>query len=35
MVGRHQIHNGRLKWDGEWHVTIEVFRDLGTVFTAV
>jgi multidrug efflux pump subunit AcrB len=24
-----------LKWDGEWHVTIEVFRDLGMAFMAV
>ncbi len=24
-----------LKWDGEWHITIEVFRDLGTAFGAV
>jgi multidrug efflux pump subunit AcrB len=24
-----------LKWDGEWHVTIEVFRDLGMAFGAV
>jgi multidrug efflux pump subunit AcrB len=24
-----------LKWDGEWHVTIEVFRDLGMAFAAV
>jgi multidrug efflux pump subunit AcrB len=24
-----------LKWDGEWHITIEVFRDLGTAFAAV
>ena len=24
-----------LKWDGEWHVTIEVFRDLGIAFAAV
>ena len=23
------------KWDGEWHVTIEVFRDLGLAFAAV
>jgi multidrug efflux pump subunit AcrB len=23
-----------LKWDGEWHVTIEVFRDLGAAFGA-
>ncbi len=21
-----------IKWDGEWHITIEVFRDLGTAF---
>ncbi|MBF0410567.1 MAG: efflux RND transporter permease subunit [Candidatus Riflebacteria bacterium] len=24
-----------LKWDGEWHITFEVFRDLGLAFTAV
>jgi multidrug efflux pump subunit AcrB len=24
-----------LKWDGEWQVTIEVFRDLGVAFAAV
>ena len=24
-----------LKWDGEWHLTIELFRDLGTAFTVV
>jgi multidrug efflux pump subunit AcrB len=24
-----------LKWDGEWHITIEVFRDLGTAFGVV
>lgn len=24
-----------LKWDGEWHITIEVFRDLGRAFAAV
>jgi multidrug efflux pump subunit AcrB len=24
-----------LKWDGEWHVTLEVFRDLGLAFGAV
>jgi multidrug efflux pump subunit AcrB len=23
-----------MKWDGEWHITIEVFRDLGTAFGA-
>jgi len=39
-----QILNARLpfsevqpamKWDGEWHITIEVFRDLGLAFAAV
>ena len=25
----------RLKWDGEWHITYEVFRDLGIAFAAV
>jgi len=38
-----QIHNASmpfsdaepsLKWDGEWHITIEVFRDLGSAFAA-
>ncbi len=24
-----------IKWDGEWHVTLEVFRDLGLAFVAV
>jgi multidrug efflux pump subunit AcrB len=24
-----------LKWDGEWYVTVEVFRDLGLAFAAV
>jgi multidrug efflux pump subunit AcrB len=24
-----------LKWDGEWHITLEVFRDLGLAFVAV
>ena len=24
-----------IKWDGEWHITIEVFRDLGSAFAAV
>jgi multidrug efflux pump subunit AcrB len=24
-----------LKWDGEWHITIETFRDLGLAFAAV
>jgi multidrug efflux pump subunit AcrB len=39
-----KIHNANLpftdrepsmKWDGEWHITIEVFRDLGLAFAAV
>jgi multidrug efflux pump subunit AcrB len=28
-------HEPSIKWDGEWHITIEVFRDLGTAFAAV
>ena len=24
-----------MKWDGEWHITIEVFRDLGIAFGVV
>jgi multidrug efflux pump subunit AcrB len=24
-----------MKWDGEWHITYEVFRDLGLTFAAV
>ena len=24
-----------MKWDGEWHITIEVFRDMGIAFAAV
>jgi multidrug efflux pump subunit AcrB len=24
-----------MKWDGEWHITIEVFRDMGLAFAAV
>jgi multidrug efflux pump subunit AcrB len=24
-----------IKWDGEWHITYEVFRDLGLAFAAV
>ncbi len=24
-----------MKWDGEWHITLEVFRDLGIAFCAV
>ena len=29
-TGRYAI-----KWDGEWHITYEVFRDLGLAFAAV
>jgi multidrug efflux pump subunit AcrB len=25
----------QVKWDGEWHITVEVFRDLGLAFAAV
>jgi len=28
-------HEPAIKWDGEWQVTIEVFRDLGLAFAAV
>jgi multidrug efflux pump subunit AcrB len=28
-------HEPSIKWDGEWHITIEVFRDLGLAFGAV
>src|SRR5207253_5718618 len=24
-----------IKWDGEWHITYEVFRDLGIAFAVV
>lgn len=27
--------NSSMKWDGEWHITYEVFRDLGIAFGAV
>ncbi len=27
-------HAPAIKWDGEWHITIEVFRDLGLAFAA-
>ncbi|MBC7963958.1 MAG: efflux RND transporter permease subunit, partial [Steroidobacteraceae bacterium] len=27
--------NMGMKWDGEWHITYEVFRDLGIAFAAV
>jgi len=29
------INRYALKWDGEWHITYEVFRDLGLAFAAV
>lgn len=29
------IDGPALKWDGEWHITLEVFRDLGLAFVAV
>ncbi|HWR50371.1 MAG TPA: efflux RND transporter permease subunit [Bryobacteraceae bacterium] len=28
-------HKYAIKWDGEWHITYEVFRDLGIAFAAV
>jgi multidrug efflux pump subunit AcrB len=34
----HQPTNANIyamKWDGEWHITYEVFRDLGLAFAAV
>ncbi len=30
-----QTSRPSMKWDGEWHITIEVFRDLGLAFGAV
>ncbi len=30
-----QTQQPSLKWDGEWHITVEVFRDLGLAFAAV
>jgi len=30
-----QVNELAMKWDGEWQVTIEVFRDLGIAFAAV
>jgi multidrug efflux pump subunit AcrB len=29
------INAPAVKWDGEWHITIEVFRDLGLAFAVV
>jgi multidrug efflux pump subunit AcrB len=36
-VARQPVDDARyaLKWDGEWHITYEVFRDLGLAFAAV
>jgi multidrug efflux pump subunit AcrB len=31
----HSELDPAIKWDGEWHVTLEVFRDLGLAFGAV
>ncbi|MDO5674344.1 MAG: efflux RND transporter permease subunit [bacterium] len=28
-------HEPAMKWDGEWHITLEVFRDLGLAFCVV
>ena len=30
-----QTEKPTIKWDGEWHITLEVFRDLGLAFAAV
>lgn len=30
-----QESNYTIKWDGEWQITLEVFRDLGTAFAVV
>ena len=30
-----QLDETAIKWDGEWQITIEVFRDLGLAFAAV
>ncbi|MBA0087188.1 MAG: efflux RND transporter permease subunit, partial [Acidobacteria bacterium Pan2503] len=29
------VNHYSMKWDGEWHITVEVFRDLGLAFAAV
>jgi multidrug efflux pump subunit AcrB len=36
-TARQPFETGKLamKWDGEWHITYEVFRDLGLAFAAV
>jgi len=31
----HDTERAAIKWDGEWHITLEVFRDLGIAFAAV
>ncbi|HET8772159.1 MAG TPA: efflux RND transporter permease subunit [Thermoanaerobaculia bacterium] len=37
LVARQPFGTERfvMKWDGEWHITYEVFRDLGLAFAAV
>ncbi len=37
LVSRQPLSTERfaMKWDGEWHITYEVFRDLGLAFAAV
>jgi multidrug efflux pump subunit AcrB len=37
FVARQPFFTDRyaMKWDGEWHITYEVFRDLGLAFAAV
>jgi multidrug efflux pump subunit AcrB len=37
FVARQPFFTDRysMKWDGEWHITYEVFRDLGIAFAAV
>ena len=38
IFNTHQPFDGSkyaMKWDGEWHITYEVFRDLGIAFAAV
>jgi multidrug efflux pump subunit AcrB len=37
LTAHQPTEDGRcaMKWDGEWHITYEVFRDLGLGFAAV
>lgn len=38
IISTHQPESTKLpiiKWDGEWHITYEVFRDLGMAFAVV